>query len=278
MFADIEGVFSAASPDSIVGKDLMFEHLHPRSRGHFLMAKEYARLMRERGLLASRSEWEARDTVQDEWLWKERNMTEIDERVASRKTEILTSAWPFRPGYPTVSPIAENDTLGQIAEQYTRGRWNWKQAHEAAANHYAREGNPGKAEKEYRVIINQIPLLDVQDHLNLAKLLLDQNKIPELRTVLLRSIEIQPTMLAYRALGDIAMRQKNPSEAIAHYEKLVAFNQAPAEEAENGYLLALAYLQVNKKDLALARLNTVLDLKPDYKPAVELLTRIKSRK
>ena len=33
---DMEKVFAGASPDSLIGLTLMFEHLHPRSRGYFL--------------------------------------------------------------------------------------------------------------------------------------------------------------------------------------------------------------------------------------------------
>jgi len=278
IFADIEGVFAAASPDSIIGKEIMFEHLHPRSRGHFLMAKEYARLIRQQGLLASMGEWEARDTVRDEWLWRNRSLTELDERVAMRKTEILISGWPFKPGYPTVDEVDDNDTLGQIAEQYTRGRWNWKQAHEAAANVYEQHHDLLAAEKEYRLIINQLPLLEVDPYLNLAKVMLDQKKIGEVREVLLSSLAIRPTMLAYRALGDIALRAGRPQEAVQHYERLLSFNQSAGEQAENGYLLALAYSQAKKNDLAAARLLTVLGVKPDYKPAVDLLARIRAQK
>jgi tetratricopeptide (TPR) repeat protein len=275
IFADIERIFAAASPDSIVGKELMFEHLHPRSRGQFLMAMEYARLIRLGGLLGSEQEWESKDTVQDERLWGERNLTEIDERVAARKTEILTSGWPFTPGYPTFTAVAQNDTLGQIAEEYTQGRWNWKQAHEGAANFYERRSEAERAEKEYRVIINQLPLLDVQDYLNLGRLLLERKKWKELRNVLIRSTEIEPTTLAYRALGDLAMQQKNPEEAIGHYEEVLSFSQPPAEQVENGYLLALACSQAGENDRAMEQLREVLEVRPDYKPAVELLARIK---
>ncbi len=278
IFADIERVFAEASPDSIVGNDLMFEHLHPRARGQFLMAREYARLMRSEGILVSRSDWEARDTIHEERLWKDRNLTEIDERAALRKTEILTSGWPFSPGPPTVIPVPQNDTLGQIAEEYVQGRWNWKQAHEGAANVYARRGEIERAEKEYRVIINQVPLLDVQDYLNLGNILLEQNRLEDLRTILIRSIDIEPTTFAYRALGDLAMERNNSREAIRFYEDLMAFDQAPAEQAESGYKLALAYLQAGETSRATALLREVLMLKPDHKPAAEMLGRIKARR
>jgi len=52
------------------------------------------------------------------------------------------------------------------------------------------------------------------------------------------------------------------------------FPQSRAEQVENGYLLALAYQQAGMTDRASAQLLKILKLKPDYKPAVDLLARI----
>ena len=273
IFADMERVFNQNSPDSITGKDLLFEHLHPRARGYFLMADEYARLMKERGLLADADEWQ-RGGVSNDQLWNERNMTELDERGALRRTKELISGWPFRSQTATVEAPAPDDTLGQITEEVAKGRWDWKQAHEAAANYYLLRRDHENAAREYRVIINQLPMVDVQLYLKLAKILLDQNKMNELRDVLLASLSLQPTMLAYRALGDIALRQGRPQEAVTHYEKLLAFPQSNSEEVENGYFLALSYSQSGQREKAVNRLSQILRIKPDDKPAKELLSRI----
>ncbi|HEX7571695.1 MAG TPA: hypothetical protein VF514_01275, partial [Bacteroidota bacterium] len=128
---DLEELFAAASPDSIVGNELIFEHLHPTARGSFLMARGYARAIRRLGLISPRKAWKERDTVSDERLWAERPVTPLDERIAARKVEILTSGWPFRNGPPTVSAVGSADTLGQIVEQVTRSPWTWERAHEA---------------------------------------------------------------------------------------------------------------------------------------------------
>jgi tetratricopeptide (TPR) repeat protein len=83
-------------------------------------------------------------------------------------------------------------------------------------------------------------------------------------------------MLAYRALGDIALRQEKPQEAVAHYEKLLSFAQSNSEQVENGYLLALSYFQAGQKEKAVERLLMILRIKPDDKATMELLSRIRS--
>ena len=51
--ADIEADFKALSPDSLIGYNLITEHLHPNSRGYFEIAKSFAQSMHQHGVLAT---------------------------------------------------------------------------------------------------------------------------------------------------------------------------------------------------------------------------------
>ena len=84
-------------------------------------------------------------------------MTVLDEKMAKRKVEILTSGWPFREGLPEVHAISAADTIGQIMEQAMRSRWSFERAHEEALLYYRARSEWGSVEKEYRVIISQTP-------------------------------------------------------------------------------------------------------------------------
>ena len=276
MFLDMERAFQDQSPDSLIGNELIVEHLHPNSRGYFLMAKEYAEMMREHQLLASAGEWSRDDTLTDAQLWEARSLTDLDERTAKRRTDILISGWPFKEQFPTVDAVSEQDTIGQIVEKVTRAKWNWVEAHNAAAEYYLGRGEWDKAEKEYLTLTNQLPLIDVQPYLKLARLYLDQARYSEARSQLLESIPIKPTILAYRALGDLSLNMGSSKEAITFYEKTFTFDQSLPERVENGYLLALALLRANMPGQAVARLHEILKIKPDYKPAVDLLARIQA--
>ncbi|MBM2841334.1 MAG: hypothetical protein HW412_1862 [Bacteroidetes bacterium] len=275
VFADIERMFEEHSPNGIVGNELIVEHLHPNSRGYFLIAKEYTSILREHRFIASAEEWNSRDTVDDESLWQNRNITEIDEVIAKRRTDILTSGWPFQAQTPTVDPVATHDTLGHIAEEVTRARWTWERAHTEAADYYLGRGETDKAAKEYQTLIRMIPV-EVDIHLKLAKLYLEQKNYEATRLQLLASLEVEKTILAYRALGDIYMNMNRPKEAVGFYEKTFTFEQSPAERVDNGYLLALAYARANMPDRSATQLLQVLNIKPDYQPAVKLLSEIKS--
>jgi len=271
--ADIERAFKTLSPDSLVGSNLIFEHLHPNARGYFVIAKQYAEAMRRQGLLASPQEWDSADTLNEERLWKNRCVTELDERVAARRTEVLTSGWPFKDQFPTVDPIPTTDTLGQIAEKTTEGQLDWKSAHMAAISFYNRRGDRQNVEREYKAINTQIPL-DPEPYMELARMYFEQQRSSEMEAVLLASLKVEPTIQAYRTLGDITLQKGDPAAALKFYERMDGFVQTPTEKLQNGYMICVAYARAKQFEKAKERLLQVLKLKPDYQPAIELLIEV----
>jgi tetratricopeptide (TPR) repeat protein len=269
---DMEQMLAAESPGGIVGRELIVEHLHPNSRGYFLIAKAYAAAMRARGLIAPQAVWTERDTVTDARLWHDRHVTELDERTARRRTEVLTSGWPFVDQYPEVPAITARDTLGQFAEAMTRGQWNWLRAHKTAAEFYAAKGELDDAEREYRTIMNQIPS-DLNTYLTLAKHCLDRGRVREMEDVLLASLKIQKTILATRAIADAEMEAGRPAAAVPFYEQTMEFPQRPAEQVDNGYRLGVAYLRADMPRKASDTMLKVLKIRPDFQPAIEILSQ-----
>jgi tetratricopeptide (TPR) repeat protein len=274
---DMERIFASQSPDSIIGNGLILEHLHPSAYGQFLLARGYAEAMRSRGIVAPTVEWGRRDTIADAVLWSERRVTPVDERLAERRTEVLVTAWPFQETEGLVSAIPARDTISQIADRATRGEIHWLQAHEAAIEYYEARHDAAGLEREYRAIIAQFPQVNVMPYLRLAHLYLEAGRPAEMEDLLRRSLNVKPTLLAYRALGDVALRSNRPAEAERLYGAMFTFALSPQEQVENGYLLAVAHHQAGHADLALKRLADVLRLKPDHMPAITLMAKINGK-
>ncbi|MDD8017814.1 MAG: hypothetical protein PHP42_05540, partial [Bacteroidota bacterium] len=272
-FVDTEKMFKDNSHDSLIGHELIVEHLHPNSRGYFLMAKQYAHEMRAHQLFASAEEWNNAHPFNEDELWESRHVTEFDEQLAHRKTEILTSSWPFTKT-TSHSPrlINPSDTLESIVENVMRGNGNWLDGHEQFANYYLRRGEREKAAKEFEVIINQAPY-DVQPYLKLAHIYLEMGKIEKVQSTLTASLAVEKTILANRALGDIALRQNKPLDAVSYYEKLAMFSQTKNEQLQNGYMLALALVRAYQNDAARNQLQLLLQINPNFTPARELLSK-----
>lgn len=274
---DMEQIFASASPDSLIGYGLILEHLHPAAFGQFLLARGYADAMRSRGIIAPAEEWARRDTITDAVLWHERRVTPVDDRLAERRTEVLVTAWPFQETEGLVSAIPAGDTLGQIADRATRGEIHWLQAHEAAIEYYEARHDAVGLEREYRTIIAQFPHVNVMPYLQLAHLYLEAGRAAEMEDLLRRSLNVKPTLLAYRALGDVALRSRRAAEAERLYGAMFGFALSPQEQVENGYLLAVAHHQAGHADLALKRLADVLRIKPDHMPAILLMAKINGK-
>jgi tetratricopeptide (TPR) repeat protein len=272
--ADIDALFKSLSQDSLIGHNLILEHVHPNSRGNFYIAEEYARQMRNHGLLASSEEWTTCDTITDDFLWEHRHVTEVDEILAARKTEYLTSSWPFKNHPSGVTRVEEADTLRFIVEQLARGQIDWQTAHSRAIDYYLHHGDIIKAEKENETIINQFPL-DVASYLRLAQLYFNQKEFQKAETILLTSLNIQPIPITYRILGDTYLKERKLEKAIQSYQELDKFPASPAIAAENAYMLAVAYLLSEKPEPAIRILERTVNQYPTYKPAQELLSQVK---
>lgn len=272
-FVDVERKFKANAPDSLIGSALMWEHLHPTARGYFLMAKEYLWKMHWRKLIVhTDDEWNRRNNPDDERLWNERSLTELDERAAQRRIALLTSGWPFHEETKPLAEVDRNDTLSVIAEQLVRGLTNWEQAHVAAAEHFVRRQEFHKVEREYEAIVNQLPL-NVSPYLFLARAYLQQQKNMDAAQILVRSLEVEKTVFAYKTLGMLAIE---PAVAADFFLNAFHLSVNQTERTETGFLLAQAYLRGNNEEKAVQQLREVLRINPQFVPAQRLLERIRA--
>lgn len=270
--ADIESAFMALSKDSLIGNNLILEHLHPNIRGTFLMAKEYAQVMCKHGLLVTTAEW-AKHTVSDDSLWQHRHLTLLDELTAARKIEFLTSGWPFNDEPVAIAPVPDTDTLRSIAEKAVRNQIGWVTAHELAAEFYLKHGDLPEAEKEFKTIINQLPH-NIAANLRLAQLYFDRQAFSQAEALLVAFLKIRRNPVAYRALGDIYLRQGESENAIRCYEELAQYPEDPTTAPENSYMHALAYLVQGQPHIAIRILEQTIQRFPAYRPAKDLLEQV----
>ena len=269
-FVDIERKFKANAPDSLIGSGLMMEHLHPNSRGYFLIAKEYQWMMHWHQLMATHDQWNERTVGLDDRLWDERTVTDLDERAAQMRVDMLTSGWPFRNDERPIAMPASDDTLGQIAFSWVRGQTSYEHAHVEAAQYYEIRRDYGNVVREYRTLMKLLPL-NVSPYLFLAKAYLRLERNEDAASVLLRSLDIEKTWYAYKTLGLLAL---DAPVAISFFREALAISQSLEEKIEANYLLGAAYARDGKRDLAASHLEAALAINPDFKPASDLLNAL----
>ncbi|HUI11508.1 MAG TPA: hypothetical protein VL221_14340, partial [Bacteroidota bacterium] len=139
---------------------------------------------------------------------------------------------------------------------------------------YCRKRGDGEGvEREFRTIISQMPL-DIQPQLGLARFYMERGSYTAMAGVLEGTLAVQPTKLAERSLGDLALQGGRPDTAILYYRALDLFPQEKGERLENGYLLGVAYAEAGALDSARAVAARVLALDAAYAPARELARRL----
>jgi tetratricopeptide (TPR) repeat protein len=268
--ADNETVFKSASQDSLIGSNLITEHLHPFVRGAFLMAKSYAQTMRRNALFATQQEWSAADTLNENTLWQNRCVTELDDHMAEQSLKFITSGWPFKAQPPVLELLSPKDTVGQIAQQLAIGNLGWLEAHAQSINFYRNRQDWKNTEREYKAVLNVYPhIIDL--YMELASIYFQQKRFDDMKALLLFSLQITPTLPAYYALGNITLDKGDPRTALKFFEKMDDFPQKPDEKLQYGFTLAYAYSKAGEFQKSKIRLNQLLTDQPNFKPALDLL-------
>ncbi|MGA9118044.1 MAG: tetratricopeptide repeat protein [Bacteroidota bacterium] len=232
---DLEHVLAAHSPDSLIGRTLILEHVHPTARGAFLIAKAYANAMDQSGLVSSREDWTRRDTIPDDSLWSRKSLTVLDDLAAAKRITTLTSYWPFHESLSPSIPTSPRDTvLDQFADLMIEGEWTWEHAHEAAGLWYQSQGRFADAAGEYAAIVAQFPFSS-STLLRLAEVSITLKRYDEAEKALERSLDLAPTFAAARMAGSLHMVKGEYAQALALFNRaaLMAGNEQEDQEIHN---------------------------------------------
>lgn len=267
LLADMERAFMAESADSLVGSELILEHLHPTLKGYALMGRILASTIEKYGLMS-----EVNSGV-DETLFSMDAVTTVDLRAAQMRIDKLVSAWPFNGSIrPSIAPLPE-DGLDDIVRRYAQGALTWEQAHVEAAEYFTRTGDLPSAGAEYRALALQFPL-KTSPLLRLAQVSLQLNQTAEARQALERSLAIAPGATAYTLLGLIELNARRDSAAVLLLEKAFSVSADRNELRQSGYLLGVAWYRLGNLERALAPLRASVEADPAFEPSRRLLDRV----
>jgi tetratricopeptide (TPR) repeat protein len=275
-FVDMERAFAGASPDSLVGSTLILEHLHPNERGYFLMAREYARVMRAEEILAPGSAWKRADSLSEDSLWSHRGLTEHDIRCADLRIRTLMSGWPFQSAEATVPGVDPTDPFALLAQHVAQGELNWEQGHVAAAELFERRRDLTNARKEYRALIRMIPM-NVSAYLLLGQTYLRTEELDSAAHILRTSLAVEVTSFACRTLASIEIDEGHPAEALPLLARAALLASGKEEQADIAFLEGVANDRLGKREMAVLKLEEALRLNPSSKRARQFLGKLTSQ-
>lgn len=147
----LKSLFEKYSPHSIVGNNLMTEHLHPNIDGCFLMAEGFLNAFKEHRMIERN--WDT--TKIKSWTYYRHNwgFTELDSTIAVLRIKHLKAGWPFQSENTvnnfrfTYKPNGIIDSLAFMTIKYDN--ISLEKVHKDLAEYYSSHGNPESASKEY---------------------------------------------------------------------------------------------------------------------------------
>jgi len=278
-FVDMEEAFARQSPDGIIGKELMLEHLHPNFDGYFLMAKEFCRAMMEHGFIAPKvGTWHAMsllDKTDDEYR-QIAGVTELDYAAANIRMKILTSAWPFTESKQRIA-YQPKDIVEQTALDYCRHKITWEQALVKLGEYYVANKSYDKAAAEYWALKKATPY-NISPYLILGDIYLEQEKYDRAESILLEALQVENNPIAHERLGMLYLRRELPHKALQHLQEAIAVDLRAPRESQlwRRYCLGVAYVQIGNISAARDELSKVLALDPNYELARGLIQQLQS--
>lgn len=256
-FVDMEAAFAGESPNKLIAKNLMFEHVHPTLEGYFIMGRELCRAMREGGFVANT--WDDRRIRPDSIYWRERGVTELDEEVARIRIEVLTNSWPFVPKGPAHRFAYQPETFVETrAYAMWRREETWEKAHVLLAEEYQKRGHLTAAAREYEAIILQTPQ-NASPYVRAGLIYAAMNDEDRAYDRMIRSLALEQTTEANKVVGAILLHRQQPGAAVPFLQKALHF---VPNDPQSLYNLTAAYMLLGEKEQATAALSQLEKLMP----------------
>ena len=241
VYVPVVEAFRAASPQGIIGHNLILEHLHPNQAGVTLIAHEYWTSMDSSASVGRRMH---ADSVKP-WASYVAGMdlTPFDYRMVAHTVKTLGVRWPFVPAAQntdyrgTYHPTSAMDSLAFMAS----AGLPWAQAKTELGQSYEKRGFPDSALAEYRGLIRDLPEA-TPPYEFAARALLQAADTAQAVHYLGEAYAIHPSPYAAYMLGMIAANAQDYQHALAYLKKAA---ELEPQSAEVWYQLSVAYTNVH---------------------------------
>jgi len=266
---EIEKAFAAASPDGLIGDNLILEHLHPNVEGHFIIADAFCHAMSDHNLIQPAASWPWQHDLPREQLIARAYVTDLDLEIANQRIQQLTSRYPFRQvkKIAVTSDAEYAKVLSSMAQAILRHQISWNEAHYRVADYLGQKGRMEEAEREYRAVIRLMPM-HYYPYIFLANTLIAQNKLDEAEAALIVATRYSSNLpFGYAKLGTLYMSRQEGEKAIPFLEKAISYAGNSADFSSNDlsfihYLLSVALAQKEEWKRARTEVDLAIKLNP----------------
>lgn len=263
---DTRGTLAGASPDGIIGEELMLEHLHPNVDGQFLLADAFYEALGDAGFFEASARRVPAEIARRDLL-----VTELDSTLASLHVRRLLNNWPFQPhGVTRRDTIAVADAVDELALDVLRGRRTWVDAAAALGAHYESRGRLDDALRIARALIQEQPYTE-QPYLLAGNILVKQGRFGAAFPFFHAADARGPSSEARRMAGHTLVRAGRATDAIPWLHGAL---ELEPDHREALYDLAVAFAESGRRGEALSAAGRLLRLDPADPGARRLVARL----
>jgi tetratricopeptide (TPR) repeat protein len=240
----MKSYFEKASPNGLLGDNLMTDHLHPNIKGYFLMAEAFFDAMHENKFIADT--WDLTNVKPDSVYRREWGLSKLDTVYAELGIRILKGGWPFQSKFETNRALEEfhpKDEVDSMAvDVLIKNKLNLETAHLALAVRYAQQGLYPLVVQEYKSLYCTVPS-EVTFYERAAEALRRMKKYDEALSILFQARKVRETGTGNKMIGLILLHDGKVSQAIPYLEKaLISLPNDPLLMAN----LGSAYIKVGR--------------------------------
>lgn len=266
---DIYSEFNYLSPDSIVGNNLMTDHLHPNLQGYNIIGELFYSAMVEHNLLPKSGKTKMKISEIDSLLYLLRNQSRLDSILARYRILILKNDWPFAEKISVRNMLKLfnlQNFVDSTALEVINNKLSWIQAHKDVADYYLSKKEYKNYITEMNTLISQYPFIK-EYYSYVSEQLLNANLFDEALPFLILGFNRYPNAFYSKWIGTISLSQNKTDKAIYYLSKSLEFSNSDPQVLYN---LAGAYSMKGLYDEALNTINKCLQINSAYPSAQNL--------
>jgi tetratricopeptide (TPR) repeat protein len=279
--ADVDSAFRANSPEGIIGKELMWEHVHPNLQGYKLLSQSWLDALIRSKMFSSDRHSRPGYPLADSLFVASLGITPLDLEIGKATMSVLLQRWPFTASN-RLAAAGLPDAVQSVAQLFLRGNLRWNEAHYEMADSFLVRNDLARAVKEFEAVNagfpdDPFPLMRMGDLYSI--LCHDREAEGAYRQLL--SLGENPVVRL--KLGVTYLKLERAQAAVEQLSTALSLNdrsrvQLTREQyEETNFFLALALDKSGKTGEALQVLSTLLRMDPGNARAVRLARELRNR-
>jgi tetratricopeptide (TPR) repeat protein len=254
----MKSYFEAASPKGCIGNNLMYEHLHPRIDGYFLMADAFYNTMRQENFISA--DWQKRTITPSAYYRQHWGFTLLDSVYAALTITHLKGGWPFKKEGRNVAlylytPVTKEDSVA--LEILKTGNTTLEMGHIELARYHETRKEYEQALREYEALIYTVPNLDLF-YESAMNILLTTQQYRRALLLMEDALKYNESGFIYKWIGQTRLALGETQEGILALEKASVLLPKDAQVLYNLTRACYNTSQFEKGDATLARFKSMV--------------------